>query len=167
MELSLNIDDIVRPVRIGKNGGDYVVRVEDREYHIKSPTLAEGVLNFFIDNRPYRAYLSRADAETYLAVAGRSYVMRHEPEGEIVVASGAHHHASGIIEAPMPGNIVAVHVKTGDAVTSGTPLVVLESMKMQNEITSPVDGTVKTVTCSAGDQVGYGEVIFEITPDVA
>jgi biotin carboxyl carrier protein len=63
----------------------------------------------------------------------------------------------------MPGSIVAVRVSEGDRVTAGTPVVVLESMKMQNEITAPVDGVVKRINCRVGDRVNLTDLLAEIT----
>ena len=68
----------------------------------------------------------------------------------------------GRIEAPMPGSIIALHVKPGDPVKSGQPVVVLESMKMHNELVAPVDGVVRSLQCKVGDQVGFGQVLAEI-----
>ena len=62
----------------------------------------------------------------------------------------------GHLTAPMPGKIVAVRVKAGDAVTRGQPLVVLEAMKMEHTITAPADGTVAAVRFAAGEQVEEG-----------
>jgi biotin carboxyl carrier protein len=53
-------------------------------------------------------------------------------------------------------------VSQGDHVRSGQPLVVLESMKMHNEIVSPLDGVVRKVNCRVGEQVGFGHVLMEI-----
>ena len=60
------------------------------------------------------------------------------------------------VNAPMPGNILKVNVKVGDAVKSGTVLVVLEAMKMENEILAPKDGTVTQVLVSRGASVDTG-----------
>jgi glutaconyl-CoA decarboxylase len=64
----------------------------------------------------------------------------------------------------MPGNIVSVSVKVGDKLEAGDPVIILEAMKMQNEITSPGTGEVTSVECRAGDQVGYGDVLVTIDP---
>lgn len=66
------------------------------------------------------------------------------------------------IDAPMPGNIVSVAVKPGDQVKKGQLLVVLEAMKMENEIVSPVDGKVVSVAVAKGDTVNVGEALVEI-----
>ena len=58
-----------------------------------------------------------------------------------------------MIDAPMPGKILEVKVSVGQAVKAGDTLVILEAMKMQNEIPATVDGTVKAINCSAGQSV--------------
>ena len=66
------------------------------------------------------------------------------------------------VNAPMPGNILKVNVKAGDAVKSGTVLVVLEAMKMENEIMAPKDGTVTQVLVSKGSTVDTGAALVVI-----
>ena len=59
----------------------------------------------------------------------------------------------------MAGAILTVLVKPGDSVKQGQPLVVLEAMKMENQITAPVAGTVKSVDVKEGESVGEGHVL--------
>ena len=66
------------------------------------------------------------------------------------------------VQAPMPGKVLAVKVAPGDAVKSGTLLVILEAMKMENDIMAPVAGTVAAVNVRAGDSVSTGEVLVVI-----
>jgi glutaconyl-CoA/methylmalonyl-CoA decarboxylase subunit gamma len=67
-----------------------------------------------------------------------------------------------IVEAPMPGTIVGVGVKVGDQIKKGQVLVVLEAMKMENEIVSPKDGRVTAVNVSKGQAVNPGEALVQI-----
>ena len=67
-----------------------------------------------------------------------------------------------VIPAPMPGNILAVNVKAGDTVKKGQVLMVLEAMKMENEITCPRDGTVVSVAVSKGAAVESGAALCAI-----
>lgn len=67
-----------------------------------------------------------------------------------------------VITAPMPGNILSVNVKTGDAVKKGQVLMVLEAMKMENEIVSPRDGQVTSVAVSKGASVESGAALCAI-----
>ena len=64
------------------------------------------------------------------------------------------------ISAPMPGKVLEVKVKAGDAVKAGDVLMILEAMKMQNEIMAPADGTISDVRISAGQTVGTGDVMI-------
>jgi biotin carboxyl carrier protein len=68
----------------------------------------------------------------------------------------------GVVRSPMPGKIISVSVAVGDAVTKGQPVLVLESMKMENTIASPIDGTVSAVHVAAGDSVQHGQSLAEI-----
>ncbi len=63
------------------------------------------------------------------------------------------------VEAPMIGKILAVKVKPGQAVKRGEPVVVLEAMKMENDIVAPQDGVIATIDCKEGDQVESGAVL--------
>lgn len=67
-----------------------------------------------------------------------------------------------VVRAPMPGTIVSVNVKAGDAVKSGDVLLVLESMKIKNEITAPQDGTVSEVFVAEGQYVKRREQLVDI-----
>ena len=71
------------------------------------------------------------------------------------VAAGA-----ATVTAPMPGKVLEVKVKAGDAVKSGQVLLILEAMKMQNEIMAPADGTIADVRVSAGATVNTGDVMI-------
>ncbi len=66
------------------------------------------------------------------------------------------------ISSPMPGTILSVNVKVGDAVKKGQILMILEAMKMENEIVAPVDGTVSFVGVSAGNSVETGAALCTI-----
>lgn len=64
--------------------------------------------------------------------------------------------------APMPGKITKLHVKEGDAVTRGMPLLVLEAMKMEHEIRAPKDGTVRKLNVELNGMVGMGDCLAEL-----
>lgn len=66
------------------------------------------------------------------------------------------------IEAPMPGNIVDVKVNVGDSVKSGQVLVVLEAMKMENDIVAPCDGEVTSLLVKKGDTVNSNDTIATV-----
>jgi biotin carboxyl carrier protein len=74
--------------------------------------------------------------------------------------SGGHHHGVAQIVAQMPGKVVKVQVEAGAAVEKGVGVVVVEAMKMQNEMKSPRAGVVVSVNVKPGDTVNAGDVLF-------
>lgn len=69
---------------------------------------------------------------------------------------------SGSVTAPMPGTILKVLKSTGDAVKAGEVVLILEAMKMENEITAPVDGTIGSLNLTEGSTVAGGDLLFDV-----
>ena len=67
------------------------------------------------------------------------------------------------IAAPMPGTILGVKVKSGDLVKKGEVLIILEAMKMENEIVSPSDGTISAIMVAKGSSVKTGDVMISLS----
>jgi len=72
------------------------------------------------------------------------------------VSGGA---GSSSIEAPLPGLVLDVRVQAGDVISAGQVLIILEAMKMENEIMAAEDGTVQSVTVAKGDNVSVGDIL--------
>ena len=86
----------------------------------------------------------------------RISVQKQTKQPQVTSAGG------GIISAPMPGTISDVRVNVGDTVKKGQVLLILEAMKMENEIFAPNDGTVKSVNISKGASVNVGDVLVTL-----
>ena len=69
---------------------------------------------------------------------------------------------SGTVVAPIPGLIAAILVNIGDKVEVGQSVAVIEAMKMENHLTSPVSGTVREINAQKGAEVGTGQIIMRI-----
>ncbi|MES2306003.1 MAG: biotin/lipoyl-containing protein [Gemmatimonadota bacterium] len=72
--------------------------------------------------------------------------------------------SGGVLKAPMPGLVVRIAVSEGDVVAAGAGLVVLEAMKMENELKAPAAGTVRGIRVAAGQAVEKGQVLLELVP---
>jgi biotin carboxyl carrier protein len=77
-------------------------------------------------------------------------------------SAAAHAHGAAEILATMPGKVVRVLVKVGDQVEAGAGIVIVEAMKMQNELKAPKSGTIMKLTAAAGATVNAGEVLAVI-----
>ena len=66
------------------------------------------------------------------------------------------------VDAPLPGNIFAIKVKEGDAVKAGDVLIVIEAMKMENDVCAPSDGVVKQIVVAKGQMVATGDTLVVI-----
>lgn len=109
-----------------------------------------------LNEKVYEVEIEEVTAETTAAITESAMSAPKSPAAQAPVSGGQ------AIEAPMPGTIVNVAVKVGDTVKKGQLLVVLEAMKMENEMVSPVDGKIVFVGVSKGDSVNPGDVLVKI-----
>lgn len=123
----------------------YKVTLNNRTYEVE----VEAGKAMLLDE--YEAY-APAPAEAPAAAAAAAPAPAPAP-APVSLASGEP------VAAPMPGNIVRVDVKQGDMVKAGQILIILEAMKMQNEIVAPKDGTVAQVVVKTGDKVDTGAAL--------
>lgn len=87
---------------------------------------------------------------------------RKAPETQVSAEPKAAEKISGAVEAPMPGKILKVLVAEGDTVKAGQLVVILEAMKMENEIFATADGTVQKIVCKTGASVSTGDALLVI-----
>ena len=81
---------------------------------------------------------------------------------EALAAGGLGSHGGDVIRAPMPGRVVRVLVAVGEEVEADAPVLIVEAMKMENELRCTAGGTVKTISVAEGDTVDAGQVLCEI-----
>jgi len=117
-----------------------------------------GGVSAHVDGRPIKAVFEPRGRAVLVSVQGETQLLgRYNPAAAAEGLEGV-----GAVKAPMPGKVLAVPVSTGDAVTKGQTLAVLEAMKMEHALTAPRDGVVEAVTVEAGDQVGDGDVLVTL-----
>ena len=117
----------------------YRVAVRDRVFDLSARSLRRA------------AFLRQGD-EIIVQVDGREYRLYNGRQRRRVSVG-----APGDLHAPMAGRIIRVLAKAGDNVRAGDPLLILEAMKMEQQITAPRDGTVASLLCEEGDQVAAGQ----------
>ena len=133
---------MIKKFNVNVNGNSYYVEVEE----IKDGSVP----------RPVAAPVAPAPKPAAAAPVAKA------PAAPEPVAKAAALAGDVTLEAPMPGTILDVAVKVGDAVKEGQLAVVLEAMKMENELQIPADGTVKAVNVSKGSSVNTSDVLVII-----
>lgn len=148
-------------------GGRVLAEIGDRVYNLYvRETGPDGYL-FFLNTNVHECRVSeRAGAkDTFeITVHGRSYEVTIVDPKRLRSGqnSDRHHHGVAEILAPMPGKVVRVHMEAGASVEKGAGVVVVEAMKMQNEMKSPRDGVVVSINVKPGDTVNAGDVLAVI-----
>jgi len=127
---------------------------------------SQPVFSLIADGKSYEAYVYQGEEDLEVLVKGRLYHSRVEDERErrLRAASGGGATVSGTfhLKAPMPGLIVSISVEEGQEVKKGDVLLILESMKMQNELKSPRDGVVGRIQVAAGDSVEQRQKMLSV-----
>jgi biotin carboxyl carrier protein len=112
--------------------------------------------------KAYRVNVNGNVYEITLEVIYKADIKPVEKKAEAPAAPVAAPAGAQTITAPMPGNILKVNVANGQAVKKGDVLLVLEAMKLENEILAPADGTVSSVNVTAGQTVDSGAVLCSL-----
>jgi len=154
------------PVEVERHGNLYRVRVGDRWMvadlvnagrYLRSLRLEDGTQLVIVHDREGTTHqIGLPDSTIHVDITDPLALRRKRSEDAIG--------GGGVIRALMPGRIVRVSVQKGEEVRKGASLLVLEAMKMQNEIPSPLDGIVDTVHVEAGQTVEGGAELVTIAP---
>jgi biotin carboxyl carrier protein len=126
--------------------------------------------SLLIDNRSFEAFVEASEdsaEDLQVLLRGHLYDVKvvDERAARLAKSAGGRAAMTGdfILKAPMPGVVVAVPVNEGQPVKKGDILIILESMKMQNELKSPRDGKVTRVRTKAGDSVEQNQALVTVT----
>ncbi len=147
-------------VNVEKEPDSVLAKVGDKEYRFAS--ISENL--FKVTHNGHSHFIAAIKHKDIFYIDIDSNVLEVREADSVSNASSAesHHVIKDKVFAPMPGKIVKILVKKGDSVTTKQPLVIVEAMKMENQINSPASGRVKSVNFSAGDQVNTTSPIIEL-----
>lgn len=156
--MKLNFNDIT--LDISSNGKTFTLTLDDKTIQAEVLQAENGKLNLLIDGQHVNAYVSSDNAKRWVTVNGQTFVLTKPAAG---VHRGGHaHHAAGELTAPMPGQVRALNVSEGEAVTKGQTLLVLEAMKMEIRVHAPRGGVVRKLFVKQGQTVEREQVLIEI-----
>jgi biotin carboxyl carrier protein len=146
---------------------DDQITIDGVAYPIDLRAIDEATFSLLMNNASHEALVEKSNGEIAVQLRGRLYTARVEDEraSRLSRSPGGLHAGSGevTIKSPMPGLIVAIAVTEGQAVTKGQTIVVLESMKMENELKAPRDGTISSIKVAPRQSVDQHQPLVVLT----
>lgn len=143
------------------------ILVNDRPIEVNFESISgQPVYSLLVDGKSYEGYMYASDEGWEVLLQGRRYDAQvvdereyrlHQSLGQGAVTDSEFH-----LKAPMPGLVIEVRVEEGQEIAKGDVLVILESMKMQNELKSPRDGKVARLRVKAGDNVERKQTLLSV-----
>lgn len=164
MKLRAQLSNNEYDVLLNLASGSATAEIDGRRYELKVRELSNGVYLLLDETKIFRCRVeTKRDSRTSFEVAlhGRAFeVTIIDPKRlRSAQTSGGHSHGAAEIVSPMPGKVVRMLVEAGQHVEAGAGIVVVEAMKMQNEMKSPKAGVVISINAEAGATVNAGDVL--------
>jgi biotin carboxyl carrier protein len=144
-----------------------LILVDGIPYEVDFASISgQPVYSLLLDGKSYEGYMYSSDDEWEVLLQGTLYNVQVEDERERrlrqALGEAPASHGEFQLKAPMPGLVVTVPVEDGQQVAKGDVLVILESMKMQNELKSPRDGKVSRMRVKVGDSVERKQTLLSV-----
>ena len=160
MTYDITIDGKNYRLDLNRAGGRWSCRLEGREVEVDAVLARTDVLSLRLGNQAFEVKCERVAGEMHLWVGSARFAVEvRDPRSLRGRARAVDDHGPKKLTAPMPGKIVRVLVSQGDEVEAGAGVLVVEAMKMQNEIKSPKKGTIQKILVREGAAVNAGDVL--------
>lgn len=172
MEQEFSYRDEVHTIKFEADGEDipkadsFKASIGEDYYKFNVTKISDNCFSIILNDKNHTIYAAESDNEVFIYLDGK--IIRFDKAGndqKKFTQDGVVFGAKDKINTPMPGKVVKILVNEGDRIEVGQPLVIVESMKMENEIKSPTDGSVKSIHFKAGDLVDPDQPLIELTPD--
>ena len=163
MRYATTINDHTYVIEINRDGE---VTIDGETSSIDLRAIDEVTYSLLIEHRSHEALIELAGDTMNVLLNGRLYgaQVQDERARRLTQASGGGTHSGEVqIKSPMPGLIVATPVSEGETVKKGQTVIVLESMKMENELKAPRDGTVAAIKVAPRQNVEQHQVLVILT----
>lgn len=146
---------------------EHHIRIGDRLLQVDFEAVSgQPVFSLIVDGKSYESFVYQGEEDWEVLIRGRQYQVKIEDEREKRLKAAA---GGGTVEggefhlkAPMPGLVVSVLVAEGDPIQKGQVMIILESMKMQNELKAPRDGIMGRVRVKAGESVEQRQTLLSM-----
>ena len=138
-------------------------KIGDKNYNFDYSAIDGNTLSLKNSNEHRRVYYAWVKDGLHVFIEGEKYFLQEASSAaDFSGAGGIGAALGGLVASPMPGTIIKFLVEEGDEVKVDQGLVIVEAMKMENEIRSNIEGVVKKLNFSPGDSVDIGESIIDL-----
>ena len=164
MKFEAQTGDETVPIEVTGTGGRFTLTIGGEPVSVDARQTGEGVWSILLDGVSHLVDVTERDGRYLIDVGGERYAIRVEEESRYIIRTrGAQGRERGqVVKAPMPGKVTVIEVAVGQAVAPGDGLIVLEAMKMENELKAQVAGTVGEIRVAVGQAVNPGDVLVVI-----
>jgi biotin carboxyl carrier protein len=165
VKLQIQVAGKKRRVELTTVGERPLWAIDGERLEANATEVSPGSYSILINGKSFDVRMERLSGELRAVTRGREFRIVVQDEREWRRDRGGSAEAEGRqqVLAPMPGKIVRVLVRAGDTVRAGQGLLVVEAMKMQNEIRAPKSGTIDRVRVIEGQTVNAGEVVVVVS----
>jgi len=163
--VEIELSGTKRRVELAQRGERLCWSIDGRTREADAVEVENGIYSVLVDGESFEVRVEAVGGELSVVVGARQWEasIRDPREWNRNRSNAAESEGRQKVNAPMPGKIIRILVSVGDSVTAGQGLVVVEAMKMQNEIRSPKSGAVERLTVIEGQTVNAGEAIAVIS----
>jgi biotin carboxyl carrier protein len=151
-------------VELSRNTAGWHCKLDGQPILLDVISTQEGVLSILLDGKSFEVKQESTAGETNIVVGNQRFPVSVRDPRSLRGRRSADTSAHGVrkIPAPMPGKVVRILAPVGTEVEAGQGVIVIEAMKMQNELKSPKKGIVKKITVSEGAAVDAGQSLAEV-----
>ena len=135
-------------------------KIRGNDYHVHLMNIDDGNAEIEVNGTLYKVHLQEEQHKAPAPVSSRRSIQGNTTSASPNIASAKK--GPGLVKAPLPGTIFKIMVKEGDTIKKGDLLLIMEAMKMENELHTDVNGIVKSVKVKENESVLEGDILIEI-----
>lgn len=154
----------VKLEKLEKKKDSYLASQGGKIFEADVRVVSSHELSLLVEGRSYIIYIAEGNDKKYISLGGETFIVQ-KPQDEVRRGErGEERLEKGkpIVTAPMPGRVIKVCVAENEVVRKNQTLAIVEAMKMENELKSPVEGVVKKIFVTAGDLVDSEKPLLEL-----
>jgi biotin carboxyl carrier protein len=166
MDFEFTVNGVFQAISLERKEDRVSIRHGDKTLEAEVRVISPNTVSLLVDGRSYLVIIARDKDKKHIWLDGSAYFIQSGKEEQRRAERGDDRAQKGksVVTAPMPGKVVKVCVVEKEAVRKNQTLAIVEAMKMENEIKSPLEGFVNKIHVSAGELVDSEKPLLELEP---